>query len=199
MLISVKHRLVIMAMPKCASTSLEVALAPRMDVITRGQPSVKHTSLRKYERFIVPYLSSMTKEPFEVVSLMRDPVDWLHSWWRYRSRDAIPSPENSTAGLDWPAFVETYLDGERKPADVGRQSRFMTGKDGTLGTDLIFRYERLSGFVDWLQARIGGGKIKLGQENASPKRSSPPLPDRLSQALQADLAYDYEIYDTLAR
>lgn len=199
MLISVKHHLVIMAMPKCASTSLERALKPRMDIILSGQPHVKHTRMLKYERFIRPYLKSLSNEPFEVVSLMRDPVDWLYSWWRYRSREGIPDPANSTRGVDWPTFAQAYLDGERKPADVGRQSRFLTGKDETLGADQIFRYETMDVFMDWLQGRIRGRKIELGHENVSPDRKTPPLPEHIRGALMANLAYDYEVYETLAR
>ncbi|MEM6623405.1 MAG: gamma-glutamyl kinase [Pseudomonadota bacterium] len=197
MLVSIKHRLVILAMPKCASTSLERALSGRVDLVLRGMPQVKHTPYRKYDRFLRPYLESYTKEPLEVVSLIREPVDWLHSWWRYRGRPGIPDPANSTAGMNFTAFVEAYLDGQRKPADVGRQARFVSTADERLGVDRLFRYERLEVFLDWLGARLNG-PVTIGYENRSPHKGSAELPKTLSAELRRELARDFELYEGAA-
>lgn len=194
MLVSIHHRLVILSMPKCASTSLESALAGRMDMVLRGHPQVKHTPYRKYARFLRGYLETVTGAPLEVVSLFREPVDWLHSWWRYRGRDGIPSPENSTRGTDFDAFVAAYLDGERKPANVGRQSRFISDRDGQMGVDRLFRYDDMGTFAAWLEARLET-PVQLGRENASPPASGPvSLSPELRAALERELARDFEIY-----
>ena len=40
-----------------------------------------------------------------VVALMREPVDWLGSWYRYRQRDGMARPQNSTREISFDAFV----------------------------------------------------------------------------------------------
>jgi hypothetical protein len=198
MLASIRHRLVILAMPKCASTALEEALGPEMDVILRGAPGVKHTTFRKYHRFLRPYLESYTKEPFEVVSLFREPVDWLHSWWRYRGRDNIPNPENSTRDMTFDEFVQAYMNGQQKPADIGQQARFVAAPDGTVGVDRIFRYDRLDCFSAFLKDRLNAD-FKLGRSNVSPGQpGAPDLPTDTRRDLDAYLATEHRIYREIA-
>lgn len=198
MLVSFKHRLVILAMPKCASTAFERALSGRMDMVLRGHPGIKHMRLRGFDRFVRPYLASMTDDPFEVVSAFREPEDWLNSWWRYRRRDRMPNAENSTRGMSFDAFVGLYLDGARKPADVGRQGQFIAGSDGRVGVDRLFRYDRIDEMAAYVGDRMGC-QIALERLNVSP--GAPWLGGRLSSTGRAELrrhlARDYEIYDNI--
>ena len=198
MLVSVRHKLVILAMPKCGSSALHASLAGHADMILRGAPGIKHTTFRKYDRFLRPYLETLTKTPPEVVCLFREPLDWLHSWWRYRARDNMPNPENSTRHLGFDAFVEAYLDNMQKPADVGRQSRFVARPDGTVGVDRIFRHDRMDCFVGFLENRLEI-RLTLDWHNVSPAAGSPDelSPTTRTAAMEA-LARDYEIYETLA-
>ena len=199
MLVSFRSRLVILAMPKCASTSLEKALEGTMDIVLRGNPTIKHMRLQHYQRFVLPYLQHLTDEPFEVVSAFREPEDWLHSWWRYRRRDGMQKHQNSTKGLSFEAFVELYLDGGQKPADVGRQSRFVSAERNTIGVDRIFRYDHMDRMVAYLTERLGT-EIPLEHHNVSPR--APWIGSKLSarqrDALRASIARDYEIYETIA-
>lgn len=199
MLVSFKHRLAILAMPKCASTAFEEALAGRMDLVLRGHPGIKHMRLRGFDRFIRPYLATMTDEPFEVISAFREPEDWLHSWWRYRRRDEIAGRENSTQGMSFAQFVDCYIDGAQKPADVGRQGQFIADKNGRVGVDRLFRYDDMDAMVGYVADRLGA-EIRLDRRNASPP--APWLGSKLSGGqrtkLRAALARDYEIYDTMA-
>lgn len=198
MLVSLRHRLVILSMPKCASTALEQALSPHMDLILRGAPGVKHTTFRKYDRFLRPYLESYTKDPFEVACLFREPVDWLHSWWRYRGRDGIPNPENSTRGMSFGDFAHAYMDGQRKPADVGQQARFVSAPDGAIGVDRIFRYDRLDGLSAFLKDRLEID-FTLGRTNASPgKPGAPDLAADTRRELDAYLSTEHRIYRDVA-
>ncbi len=187
------------AMPKCASTALENALSARMDMVLSGAPGMKHTTYRKFDRFLRPYLQSYTKEPFEVLSLFREPVDWLHSWWRYRGREGIPNPENSTRDMSFPDFVTAYLDDQRKPADVGRQARFVAAADGSIGVDTLFRYDRIEAASAYLENRLKV-EIALQHTNVSPGRQgAPDLMPELRADVEQGLADEYEIYRTHAR
>ena len=53
--------------------------------------------------------------PFTVIGVMREPRDWLGSWYRYRQRPGIPDKRRSTAGMSFDAFVEAYCT-EKPPA-----------------------------------------------------------------------------------
>ena len=199
MLVSIRHRLVILAMPKCASSALEEALASKVDMVLRGHPRLKHTTFRKYDRFLRPYLEGYTDAPLEVVSLFRHPEDWLHSWWRYRRRHDLAHQENTTRHMSFDSFVAAYLDGERKPADVGRQSRFVSDKTGRIAVNRLFRYDQIEVMIGFLQERLET-QICLERLNTSPP--APWLGGRLSTstrtALKTALATDYEIHASIA-
>jgi hypothetical protein len=92
MIVSQTHGFVFICLPKCASTSTEAILRPYADIMTGGRPDYKHMTYRKYERFLKPLMRSKLKnksELPEVVCLFREPVDWLHSWYRYRQRNSL--------------------------------------------------------------------------------------------------------------
>ena len=198
MLVSYRHRLAILSTPKCASVSLERALAPHMDLIARGNPTLKHTYFRKFDRFIRPYLESMSQEKFECICLFREPVDWMASWWRYRARDDVPDPRKSTKGMSFSTFVSDYLDDKRPPADIGRQSRFVANRDGEVGVDRLFRYDHMDRFVSYLEARLNTS-IDLDHLNRSPSREAPDaLPQALMERAKKVLAADFDIYHMIA-
>jgi len=198
MLVSLSHRLVLLAMPKCASTAFEAALAPHMDVVITKTPAAKHTPYRKYERFLKRYFETFTDGPLEVVCLFREPLDWLGSWWRYRARAEIAGKANSTAGMSFEDFVTAYLDGPTGPAKVGSQAVFVSDKDGAIGVDRIYRYDRVADCAAYLAERLGR-TIALETLNVSP---AAPSDRALSPAAQAraerGLAREFEIYRDVA-
>lgn len=198
MLVSYRHRLAILSMPKCASESLTEALADSMDIVIWNNPALKHTYYRRFDRFIRPFLENYAKERFETVCMFREPVDWLHSWWRYRSRPGIPDKSRSTKGVPFADFVSDYLDEKSPPADIGRQSRFVADRKGEVGVDRLFRYDRMDNYIAYLEKRLNR-KIKLPHKNRSPKRNGPDrLPDDLMLRVRKEMTIDVDIYHMLA-
>lgn len=194
MLVSIPHRLVILAMPKCASTAIEAALGDQMDLVVRGHPGAKHTNYRKFDRQLRRYVESFTDGRVETVCLFREPLDWLHSWWRYRGREDIPDRSKSTRGMPFDAFVGAYLDGAPGPADLGRQSRFVADAEGGVGVDRIFRYDHLDGMAAYLGERLGVA-VALDRLNVSPPAHGPAgLEPATAARARAELAGDYRIY-----
>lgn len=118
MLVSIEHGFVLLFTPKCASTSLERALHGRMDLVARGP--LKHENYRRYERFYRPLLAQHCEEPLETVCVIREPVDWLASWYRYRTRDSLVVPAapvvQPPAARGW---LGKLLDWLRNPRDRG--------------------------------------------------------------------------------
>ncbi|MCV2864313.1 hypothetical protein [Defluviimonas sp. WL0075] len=195
MLVFWKERLVFLATPKTGTTAIEAALQPLANVCIQNPPALKHTPVRRYQRFLAPYLRSAAGEDFTVVALMREPVSWLGSWYRYRQRDAIPIKERSTSGIDFDTFVNAYLSDPRPAfADVGSQARFLEAGNGP-GIDRIFRYENIRAFIDFLEDRLDF-EITLPRLNVSPEGStslSPEIEDRLRR----ERAEDFALYAAL--
>ena len=199
MLVSFRRRLVIFAMPKCASTSLETVIGPEMDMVMSEAPGLKHTNFRKYDRYLRPYLESFTDGRFETVCLFREPIDWLNSWWRYRQRPDVPERRNSTAGMTFDRFVRDYMEGTAAHSRVGRQARFVSNRDGKIGMDHIFRYGNLDGFLDFLEDRLKR-EIVIDRLNVSPSASGgSELSAETEEAARHHLSDEYRIYADIAR
>lgn len=195
MLVFRRHRLVFLATPKTGSTAVEVALGGMADLVISTPPELKHTTVGRYNRFLGPWLKAALGEEYETCALMREPRDWLGSWYRYRQRDGVPKP-NSTRDLSFDQFVEGYCATPRPGfANVGSQAQMLQTKDGARVTHL-FRYERMGDFVDFLEDRLDCA-ITLPRVNVSPEGAT-----RLTAASEAllrqGLAADFAIYDSLA-
>ncbi len=195
MLVFWKERLVYLATPKTGSTAIEAALEPLASVVIQRPPALKHTNVRRYWQSFAPFLERASGEGFMVVAMMREPVDWLGSWYRYRRRDGMARPQNSTKDISFDDFVTAYLGRERPPyADIGRQSAFLA-PDGDHGADRIFRYERIAAFVDFLEDRLNC-EITLPHLNVSPEGPVSLTPET-EERLHQELSGDFALYATL--
>jgi hypothetical protein len=195
MLVFWRQRLVFLATPKTASTSIEEALAPIAAVVVVRPPHLKHTTVRNYRRLVAPYLGD--NGDFELVALMREPRDWLGSWFRFRQR-AARTDAKSTRGMSFDAFVSAYCQ-EVQPefAEVGAQAMFLAAP-AHKPVDHIFRYEDMGGFIAFMNQRLGCD-LKMPQSNVSPPMD---LDLSLSPATEARLrekcARDFALYDSLS-
>ena len=87
MLVFWEQRLAFLATPKTGSTAIAAALESLAAVSIQRPPLLKHTTVHRYRRFIGPFLEAASKENFTLVALMREPKDWLGSWYRFRQRE----------------------------------------------------------------------------------------------------------------
>ncbi len=192
MLISIDKKFAFLAMTKAASTSIEMALAPHCDIAYYGNSRVKHISYRRYSRFVSPYLASLGYTDIETCCLFREPVDWLFSWFRYRSRPEISRRPQSTAKLDFDTFAGLYLDGDPITKGVGRPSKFVAGKNGAPAVTHIFKYDNMAEFQAFVENRIGT-PLHLDRLNMSPARDFALSPGTRSR-LTGFFAPEYKIY-----
>jgi hypothetical protein len=167
MLVFWKARLVLLAVPKTGTTALEAALLPHADTAILNPPRQKHCTVRRYRNQLQPFFEQRGERPLELVAVVREPVSWLSSWYRYRARDAIAGQANSTQGISFDAFVEAWLHNDPPPfAKVGRQSRFVSAADGNLGVEHLFRHDRMDAAVAFLEERLDA-KLDLTRANVS--------------------------------
>lgn len=168
MLVFWKENLVFLAVPKTGTTAIEGALAPRASMVLRDPPILKHSAVYRYNRFLKPYFVQAGGQTPETFAVVRHPIDWLSSWYRYRHRDDLVGHANSTRDVTFDDFVLEYCKGKPAPfAAVGSQAKFILNGDGTCGVDYLFRYEAQDKLIAFLEARLEM-EITLKRLNVSP-------------------------------
>lgn len=170
MLVFYKERLAFLAVPKTGSTAYHTALRDRADLVVTGPPDLKHAPVRRYDRFFQNIFRKMYDTEMEIMAVVREPLDWLGSWYRFRSRDDRIGHPHSTRDLSFDDFVQAYMQSPRPEfADVGSQSQFFLTRSNGVGASHVFKYENQGKVLDFLQDRLNM-QINLQKENVSPQR-----------------------------
>lgn len=196
MLVFYKERLAFLSVPKTGTTAYETALAPRADLVLRDPPMLKHAPVYRYNRFIRPMFLRVCEAEMELMAVMREPISWLGSWWRYRQRPFMAGKPNATHGISFDEFVLAYLKG-KKPgfADVGSQANFMEPQPNGCRITHFFRYEDQPRLRAFLEERLSV-TLELGRENVSPEiplNLSPEVETRLRRKCAAE----FELYGSI--
>ncbi len=194
MLVFSKAKLVFLSVPKTGTTAWQAALEPLAATIVRDPPELKHAPMFRYNRFYRPVLEKFVGEPLDILAVMREPVDWLGSWYRYRRRDFARGSRTSTHGVSFDDFVTAWARGNPPPfANVGAQAKFLEPmKNGTEVTHL-FRYDDQAGLTEFLQDRLGA-KLETARLNASPEMPLELSPD-VEDWLRRKCADEFALYD----
>lgn len=194
MLIFWDQRLVFLATPKAGSTAVEVALESLASVSLQRPAALKHTDIATYRRHIAPWLMAQTGDTFETVALMREPVDWLRSWYRFKQRDDHDDPAHQLAGVSFADFAHDYAcEAGQMSREIGSQAGFLTSDQGAV--DRIFRYETMDDFIEHLEDRLGCA-IELPRINVPPPVDV-DLDPRREAALRMAMARDLDLYASL--
>ncbi|PRY95263.1 hypothetical protein BCF33_0880 [Hasllibacter halocynthiae] len=193
MLVFFKQSLVLLAVPKTGTTAYAEALGDLATMRISDPPVLKHAPFYRYHRFVRPMLEDIAGRRMETVAVIREPISWLGSWWRYRQRPGVPDPRNSTRGIDFDAFALAYCERERAPfANVGSQNRFVRGPGGKIGVDRLFAYEDRARLDAFLSERLGRPVIAEQRNISAPTpsraRLSPDVDARLRKAVPEEFA-----------
>ena len=168
MLVFYKERLALLSVPKTGSTAYQSALRDYADIVVSGPPELKHATVRRFDRFFQDMFRKLNDTELEIMAVVREPVDWLGSWYRYRARADLIGHSNSTNGLSFDEFVQAYMKNPRPEfANVGSQSQFFRARNNGVGASHVFKYENQEAILDFLQNRLNL-KINLQRENVSP-------------------------------
>ena len=203
MLISLKHKLAFLAVPKTGTTAIEAAFRKHSQITFRGSTNIKHTNAEGFDTFLRPFLAMAGFPDIQSFAVMRDPIDHLQSWYFYRRRlDEGSKPRNipnSTKDITLEQFIEDFLSEPRpKHAIIGSQARFLCGGSWQAGdtvkplVDIIFPYERLNDAISFVVDRVGE-PITVERKNAS-KREAVAIAPALLARLEARLAPDIALY-----
>ncbi|MFA3920784.1 hypothetical protein [Ruegeria hyattellae] len=197
MLIGIDKRFVFAASTKTASTSLEQVLKPHADIFRSGSAQRKHIGLPE----IFPTYDFLFSQPgygpdsFFKFGVMRDPFDWINSWYRYRLGNKVesPLPEGMSFADFWALKDWNILRGDGRKH---LQRDMFLGSDGQLMADVIIPYDRLDDMFRDICAELEM-PAGLPRANVSRIRETQSLPDGLEEEIRAFYADDYKLYAEL--
>ncbi|MBR9843897.1 MAG: gamma-glutamyl kinase [Rhodobacteraceae bacterium] len=198
MLVFWNEKLVFLSVPKTGTTAIEKALAPQAAMVISNPPELKHAPVYRYNRFFRPMFEKACREEnMETMAVMREPISWLGSWYRYRQRDFLKGKSNSTHGMSFDDFVDAYCKGDKPPfANVGSQAKFLEPRPNGTRVTHLFRYEDQAGIIGFLEDRLQT-KITLGQENVSP-RMELTLSPKIEDKMRRKCAEEFALYDSIS-
>lgn len=196
MMIFYKERLALLSVPKTGTTALQAALRDRADLVISDPPQLKHAPLYRYNRWIRPMFDKVCGAELEVAAVMREPVSWLGSWFRYRQRPGLDGQANSTRGLSFDEFALDYCKGKPPAhANVGSQAKFLEAQPNGCKVHRLFRYEDKQALKRFLEERLEQ-EITLEQRNVSPSADLTLSPDAEAH-LRRKRAAEFDLYNSI--
>lgn len=194
MLVFLRQNLTFLATPKTGTTAVEMALKPRAEVIfTKNR---KHITALRYANKIAPFLEDTFGVRPPSVAVMREPVDQIRSWYKYRSQERLDGTKQSTKGISFDQFVrEVISDDAPKRAQIGRQFNFLTDGKTRVMADHIFAYETQKEFLAFLSEQLDH-PVEIAAKNVSPKVEAALEPGTLER-LREVRAEDFILYADL--
>ncbi|MCT8159964.1 sulfotransferase family protein [Pseudoruegeria sp. SHC-113] len=190
-----EHALVLLAVPKTGTTALHNALEAHAQIRLVRTGTGKHMTFRRYSELLAPFMEAYSGgAPQRSVAVLREPVEWLNSWYRFRARLNPARNPASTAGISFNEFVADYLSENRpRHADLMPQAAYVVGKGDAPGVSHLFRYEALGLAADFLSEALGV-TLDLERTNVSP-RGDTALDPALKSSFMARHALDFELYE----
>lgn len=197
MLVFFKERLVLLAVPKTGTTALHSALRQRADIVVSDPPELKHLPLYHYNRTFRPMFENLGDVKMETIAVMREPISWLSSWYRFRQRSFLIGQPNATHDISFDDFVQAYMKGKRPGfANVGSQAKFLEPQRNGTSVTHLFRYENSGLLHQLLQTRLNT-TLSLERENVSPEMDV-VLSPKIEQKLRKKCAHEFALYESIA-
>ena len=187
MLIFWKQKLAFLAVPKTGTSAYAQALGLIASLSIQDPPELKHAPLIRYNRFIRPMYDIVCNTQLDTMAVIREPISWMGSWYRYRQRPFLKGKPTSTQDISFDTFVRGYLQSSPPAyAHIGSQARFITPRAGTPPVTYLFRYENQSRLREFLEHRLGT-KIQIPRHNASSQTKL-----NLSPCVEGDVLEKYQ-------
>ena len=186
-----EQNLAFLAVPKTGSTAFEMALRPHADIVFAKRR--KHMTAGQFKRRMVPFLDEFYGLNPEVMAIIRDPIEQIRSWYRYRARPVGRGGRADCQDLSFDDFVRLVMQEPQPPAAaIGTQLGFLSMFDGAIPVHHIFAYEKQQVVRGFLNDRFGK-TFEFQQKNVSPDKPTPLSPD-VEAELRAFRAEEFALY-----
>lgn len=194
MMVFWKFGLAFLAIPKTGTHAYQAALADQAAIVFRHPPGLKHMGIRMFNNRVRKLIPD-GPAPIETLAVIREPVDWLGSWYRYRLLPQFSGKPESTRNVSFPEFIEGYLcDDQPDYACIGRQSQMITAPDLGYKVDYLFKYESQKALREFLSDRLQIELEAPEKINVSPQRPL-ELPTELRKRLEDMRQSDFVLYE----
>lgn len=194
MLVFLKKNLVFISVPKTGTTAYMDALAPYADMVVANPPELKHSPVFRYNRWFRPMFAKICNKEPELLAVVREPISWLASWYKYRQRPFLDGKPTSTRGLSFDDFVRAYCRGTQPAyANVGSQAKFLEPQKNGCKVTYLFRYDELDKLDAFLSERLGV-EIETPRSNVSPELDV-QLSPAVTQLLRRKKPEEFALYD----
>ena len=189
-----EQNLAFLAMPKTGSTAYEMALRPHADIVFAKRR--KHMTAGQFKRRMVPFLGEFYGLNPEVMAIIRDPIEQIRSWYRYRTAPKSGRRDADTSNLSFDDFVRLVLQEPQPPvAAIGSQRGFLTMRDGTIPVHHLFAYEAQRDMRAFLNERFEE-QLTFPRKNVSPEKPTPLSPE-IETKLRKARADEFALYDRI--
>jgi len=208
-LFALAHGYLFIANKKVASTTIQNLLYPYADVVYYRPRRGKHLSLAQARQQMDAW---GVKEPEACFSygVVRDPVDWLESWYKFRQRQGLKRKGHPSRARSIPPDCGLLDFAEEAVADcsvlfarVGNQADYFKNESGVIDIDYLARYDNIVSDLQPLMALPGLAPLALlshQRYNESPTRADVSNIDReLRNRVNQKFAEDTELFSALAR
>lgn len=194
MQVYLKQNLAYLAVPKTGSTAIETRLRTHADIAFAK--SRKHVTAAQFHNRVAPFLERFCGAQPERVAVMRDPIEQLRSWYRYRARPSRVGFPESTRDMTFDDFVLAVIRTPRLPyASVGSQYNFLTLRDGTVPVHHLFDYDEHDRIRSFFESRFEE-RLEFPVRNVSPFMPT-PLSPHVERELRTARAEEFELFEKL--
>jgi len=157
---------------------------------------------------VMPFHQSLYPEiDIETFCIIRDPIDWVYSWYKYRSRAELRKLSLQTqyqhkaelycGGISFENFVLEILKGSNaeKFAKIGSQTKYIMLDNGKSGIDKIFFFENGMKPVEEFLSQKTGIEFAIPHYNKSPQKKEINISPELKARLKHHLKDDFSLYN----
>ena len=163
MLLSTSHNFLFIAVPKTASSSVELALQGYHNA-SRAEPLGKHALAMEVTDHLAPSeLAALFKFGF-----VRNPYSWMWSWYRFRQRPELSNPahrhhDRYAGDMDFDEFMKVFNRGQV----FLKQSDFLFSHQDEQLVDFVGRFETLEQDLEAVCERLQVPAPALERVNSS--------------------------------
>ena len=201
-----KEKLIILCQPKTGTTALHDAISRDASIAFVTPPHMKHMTYAKFMNALSTWIvagGEFHRRKYTIVSVMREPLDWFGSWYRYNTREQLASTKSRahsryTGDITFDQFLEALLlPREEAPdyAKLGGPSSVALDENKRIGVDYLFRYTDMAKLTDFISERLER-PIVLEHANISAKKEITVDPE-IASRIREKYAFDFEVYSKL--
>lgn len=196
MLISTSKMFIFAANTKTASTSVESALEKHSEFRLDGAPRLKHLPLVEAKDEAPNAFHDYELDDFFIFGIMRNPIDWIQSWYRYRLGNNVRNrlPSGMTFKEFWEKKDWNIL---RKDGKKYLQKDIFLRPNGDVLADVIVPYETLDDHLGPIMSLLQIEQPLPKSNTSRVKKITEPLAQGLLDELKLFYAEDFALYENL--